>query len=233
MDDETSQPTCAPFYVKDCALAAMAVGSKAQTLAELRDRMKAISAESIYYHFWRQSIEASLAIGSFHNDFSNWAHDQLHDDVLAERLALMDPSEYRNVEDLRSDILEVIENRLDEQSSTGFYAQAHAAFHFIQSKIIVFNTPYKMESPKELVKTLPILSPSSIFYHFIDARRRNVVGQDDFSIWLSSYQNRYLPLITCLKSVDPYFIPLIQLQQKLSSILTGYFSKETDQGGQK
>lgn len=210
------------FYVKDCALASIATGSKAQTLGEFRDVIKIIPAESLYYHFWRQSIETSLVQGSFYNDFSLWAHYKLHDDVLAERLALLDPSEYEDLEKLRSDVLSVFENRLDEQEGSLIDYKAEA-FHFIQSKIVVFNTSYKMEEPKDLVKTIPVLSRSSIFYHFIDARRRGVIGSDDFSVWLLSCSGNFEPLIEQLKQIDPYFITLADLQQRLSCVVNEFF----------
>lgn len=222
MADKISHITHAPFYVKDCALAAIATGSKAQNLVELRDQIKTIPAESIYYHFWRQSIETSLVPESFCNDFSHWAHYQLHDEVLAERIAFIDPSEYVDLEKLRSDIVNVIENRLDEQNGVTLCSHAEA-FHFIRFKIIVFNTSHKMEHPKDLVKTIPVISPSSIFYHFIDARRRESIRLDDFSSWLYGYHEEFDPLIERLKQIDPYFIPLADLQQKLSSTITEYF----------
>lgn len=160
--------------------------------------------------------------GSFYNDFSHWAHYQLHDDVLAERIALIDPFEYVDLEKLRSDIVDVIENRLDEQDGSTLCSYADS-FYFIRSKIVVFNTPYKMEHPRDLVKTIPLISRSSIFYHFIDARRREIISLDDFSSWLYGYQEEFAPLIERLKQIDPYFIPLANLQQKLSSTITEYF----------
>lgn len=213
------------FYVKDCAIASLATGCKAQTLGEFRDALKVIPADSIYYHFWRQSIETSLVPGSFYNDFSLWAHYKLHDDVLAERLALLDPSEYEDLEKLRSDVLDVVENRLDEEEGLTIDYRAEA-FHFIQSKIVVFNTAYKMEEPKDLVKTIPMLSRSSIFYHFIDARRRGVVGSDDFSVWLLSCPGNFGLLIDQLKQIDPYFITLADLQQRVSYVVSEYFINE-------
>lgn len=219
------------FYVKDCALAAMATGIKAQTLGEFRDRLKMISAESIYYHFWRQSIETSLVPGAFHNDFSRWAHEHLHDDILAERLALIDPSEYVGLDKLRLTIMEVIENRLDELD-VQILSPTVEPFHFIQSKIIVFSTPYIMHHPEELVKVIPDMSRSSIFYHFIDARRRSTSALDDFSTWLGMYNGQFSLLIQSLKQIDPYFIPLEDLQQKIASAVMEYFLHETHHQGE-
>lgn len=223
MASESSEESADPFYVKDCALAAIAIGSKAQTLREFRDCLKNINADSIYYHFWRQSMEATLAPGSFYNDFSNWAHYQLHDDTLAECLALLDPSEYPDMEKLRGDMLEIIENRLDELNIIALDLHASPPFHFMRSKIVIFNTPYKMDHPRELVKTIPMISKSSVFYHFIDARRRTEAPVDDFSTWLMSYRGEFQPLVEQLKQIDPYFISLADLQKKLTLAVTKYF----------
>lgn len=215
-----------PFLVKDCALASIATGIKAQTLGEFRDQLKTIPAQSIYYHFWRQTLETTLAPGSFYNDFSHWAHYHLHDDILAERLALIDPSEYTDMEKLRSDVIEIFENRIDEQDILFcFYAEP---FHFVQSKIVVFNTSLKMEQPKDLVKTIPKMSHSSIFYHFIDSRRRDQVALDDFSSWLHEWGPDFHPLVEHFEGIDPYFIPLVDLQEKLISIVTNFFLERGD-----
>ena len=41
-----------PFIVKDCALIAIATGIRAQNLRELRDRLRDIDLNCVYYHFW-------------------------------------------------------------------------------------------------------------------------------------------------------------------------------------
>jgi hypothetical protein len=137
---------------------------------------------------------------------------------------LIDPSKYADLERLRSDIIDVVENRLEELD-VWVYNPHVEALHFIKSKIIVFNTPHKIEHPQELVKTLPLLSYSSFFYHFIDARRREPPELDDFSSWLRGYKEEYNSLIERFKQIDPYFIPLSALQQKLVAIVTEYFLK--------
>lgn len=214
----------ASFFVKDCAFATMATGLVAQTLVEFKHHLKNISPESIYFHFWRPTIETTLPPGSFYNDFSHWAHYDLHDDFLAERLALLDPTEYNDLEKLRVDMLEIVDTRIDESGSLAF--SVVKPFYFIKAKIVVFNTAYRLETPKDLVRIIPELAKSSIFYHFIDARTRLPSAQDDFSVWLQRDDNLYLPLIQELKQIDPYFISLVDLQQKLSTAVTKYFLQE-------
>jgi hypothetical protein len=43
-----------------------------------------------------------------------------------------------------------------------------------------------LEKPAELATAMLNLTTSSIFYHFIDARRRTSDGRDDFSDWLTA-----------------------------------------------
>jgi hypothetical protein len=227
MSDQKDKIAPSTFYVKDCALASIATGIKAQTLSEFSERLKTIPAESIYYHFWRGSLESSLAPGAYFNDFSLWAHYHLHDDILAERLALLDPSEYVDLEKLRSDILEVCESRMDEEDGAASLLRAEP-IHFILSKIVVFNTAFQLEHPRDLVKTLPHLSRSSIFYHMIDARRREPQRIDDFSAWMEGFGEEFRSLVECFRKVDPYFITLADLQKRILEDVNQFFLKERD-----
>jgi septum formation topological specificity factor MinE len=222
MTSQISMGTIFPFLIRDCVFATIATGHIAHTLIELRDCLKSISPRSIYHHFWREAIATRLASGAYYNDFSHWAHYDLHDDFLAERLTLLNPTEYPNLENLREDMLEIIETRIDEKGNGAFSLQA-IPFFFLESNIVIFNTTYKLENPKDLVKTLPEISKSSIFYHFIDARRRQPSRKDDFSAWLEGYGDQYNPLIACFQQIDPYFISLEDLQHKLVDVVAKYF----------
>jgi hypothetical protein len=59
-------------------------------------------------------------------------------------------------------------------------------FHFVRSQMVVFDTDGKIEEPEELVEAVPKMSVGSIFYHFIDARRRSPEMMDDFHTWVRS-----------------------------------------------
>ncbi|PSN18323.1 hypothetical protein C7271_13145 [filamentous cyanobacterium CCP5] len=202
------------FAIKDCALIAIATGRKAITLKELRDRLQTINANSIYQHFWGGLLEPRFEEREYNNDFAAWARRGLHDDVLAERLAMADPTQYEDIEALRQELLELIEERLD-QSEYLNWVLATEPFEFIRSQIVVFDTDQRLHHPEELARQLPTLSTSSIFYHFIDARRRPPKGFDDFRLWLSGFNGQYAGLEKRLAAIDPYFGTLNDLRQEL------------------
>lgn len=212
----------APFQVKDCALAAISTGINAQSLLELRDNLATIPPSCIYYHFWGGRLRTSFEYREYHNDFSFWVHHVLHDDILAERLEVLDPTDFANMEHLRSELVDIVENRLDELETVP-WVKKEERFHFVKSKIIVFQTHELIKEPYELVQVFPRLTRSSLFYHFIDSARRLPGHKDDFSTWLEGFQDKHQALIASLRKIDPYLISLALLQEKIVSIANEYF----------
>jgi hypothetical protein len=211
------------FQVKDCALVALATGRRAQTLGELRDNLGAVEPESIYHHFWGGMLRPRFDEPEFKNDFAAWARHALHDYVLSERLALVDPTLFDSLEELRAELVEVCEERLHEVDRA-VWAPRDQRFHFLTSKLVVFDTGRRLEEPAELAEVVPQLSRSSIFYHFIDARRRHADGVDDFRAWLRDRQNGYGLLCERLLEVDPFFSTLGETRDTLARIFAAWFN---------
>lgn len=206
------------FEIKDCTLAVIATGIKAQTLLDFRDRLLTIRPSCTYFHFWGGRLSTSFEYREFRNDFSHWAHQSLHDDILAERLELLDPCEYNTMEDLNNEIIEIVNDRIDEIEWIP-WAKSDEQFHFMESKIIVFQTRHKLTKPEELVTVIPKMTHSSLFYHFIDSVRRTPEKIDDFSLWLKQSPEQYKDLIEALRHIDPYYISLSDLQNKLTELM--------------
>jgi hypothetical protein len=215
-----------PFAVKDCALLAVATGRRAQNLRELRDILATIHPSSIYHHFWGGLLRPSFDDPQFNNDFAAWCHYALHDDILAERLAVTDPTDYEDLEALRHSLLEVIEERLDEIERPQ-WARLDQQFNFLRSQIVVFDTRRSLDNPEDLVHAINRMSVGSVFYHFVDARRREPVGIDDFRTWLQGFGDTYAELNANLASVDPYFINLNELRQQLMRVFENYFGRNS------
>ena len=204
-----------PFAVVDCAMLSIATGVSAQNLRELRDRLRSLPASSLYFHFWGAHLRPGFEEPEYNNDFALWAKHGLNDLGLAERLSVIDPPSFGDLEALREELVEVVEQRLYEREYIP-WAPSDREFHFIRAILVVLDTGMRIKRPEALAKALPQLSPSSLFYHFIDARRRPPEGIDDFRAWLADFGDRYQRLIERITDIDPTFITLTRLQRDLS-----------------
>lgn len=200
-----------PFAVRDCAMLSIATGVSAQNLRELRDRLRLVPASSLYYHFWGAHVRPGFDEPEYNNDFAAWAKHGLNDLALAERLSVIDPS--GDLEALRDELIEAVEQRLDERQWVP-WAPPDQEFQFIRAILVVLDTGMRLKDPRALAEALPQLSRGSLFYHFIDARRRPE-GVDDLRAWLSGFGERHAGLIDRIADIDPYFITLTGLRQEL------------------
>lgn len=211
-----------PFAVRDCTLVAIATGRRAQSLRELRDGLLAVPQESVYFHFWGRLLRPRFDDTEFHNDFATWARQCLHDPTLAERLAVIDPADFADLEALRNEAVDVIDERLDETDT--LHSRRDRQFHFRRCQTAVFDTSNRISDPGELPDALKAMSLGSIYYHIIDARRRAPVRTDDIAAWLSQFGKKYDGLCAQLGAVDPYFSSLAELREELRAVVTAYFS---------
>lgn len=212
------------FGIKDCTLAILATGRRAQTLRELRDVIRDVHVGSIYHHFWGTLLRPQFFDREYNNDFAAWCNQSLHDNTAAERLAVIDPADFSDLEDLRQELIEVIDERLDE-TEVMLFTRADQQFHFVRSVIVVFDTHKRLTEPSELVEALPLMSIGSIFYHFVDARRREPIGQDDFQAWLAGMEPEYEGLRESVAAIDPYFESLYVLRDRLTEVFNGFFGR--------
>jgi hypothetical protein len=206
-----------PFAVKDCALIVISTGQHAQNLRELREQLETIHRGCIYHHYWGGMLRPGFDEPEYMNDFAAWAWRNLHDPRLAERLALINPTHFRDIEDLRRELIEVIEERLDESELVP-WARVGQRFNFTRSQIVVFDTRYRINEPTELAEWIRRMSRSTIFYHFIDARRRTPSGNNDFSEWLSELGGNCGRVAEQLNLVDPYFTTLSEVREELAGL---------------
>lgn len=211
-------PNPQDFVVKDCALVSLATGVRAQSLPGLREGLLAAPPDSVYHHFWGGLLRARFDDPEFSNDFAVWVRHALHDLPLTERLAVIDPADFVDAEALRQEVLEVVEQRLDEIEAPA-WSPRDRQFHFLRGQLVVFDTGRRIRDPRELVELLPQLSPGSVFYHCIDARRREPPGQDDFRTWLAALDDGHEGLIARLARIDPYFVSLAELRAQYAAVI--------------
>lgn len=210
------------FVIKDCALAHIATGRRAQTLRELRDIVRDIHPGCIYHHFWGSLLQPNFTSREYNNDFATWCHNSLHDEPTAEVLSAIDPAQHADLETLRQELLDAIESRLDA-TEVILFTRSDQQFQFVRSVIVVFDTYRRLDDPVQLVAALPQMAASSVFYHFIDSRRRNPGGIDDFRHWFMGLGPKYDAVSQALAEVDPYFESLHVLRDHLAKVFADSF----------
>lgn len=203
------------FRVKDCTLIVRMGGVEpALNLREFRERLKACPPECLYHHFNETLIRPSFDYPEFRNDFAIWCSRSLRDKVLAEKLGVINPHSFGSLEELRGNLVDIIDERLDEMHYIPWVEKGDE-FRFLRAATIVFDTGLDINSPMDLITNLQNFSTSSIYYHFIEARRRTDDSSDDFSAWMKTSENPPIHLLEILSDIDFYFLNLAELRQVL------------------
>jgi hypothetical protein len=206
------------FIIQDCTLLTRTSGvPPAFNLRELRERLATCGTNVLYHHFCETPLVPCFDNPDYSNDFAVWALMHLGDRVLAERLGIINPYIYTDLEMLREQVLEVLDERLSEVYVVPS-CQPGGEFFFTEAVTVVFDTGMRISSPEKLPEAIGNMSNGSIYYHFLEARRRAPVGFDDFSAWLTGFpgQEQWCGL---LQTVDFSFFTLTELRGELVRLL--------------
>ncbi len=201
----------APFRFMDCAVVSLSLGKSAQNLRELRDRVAEAPPESLSHHFFESLLRPVFDDPEYRNDLALWASRNLRDDTLAERLGVIDPLEYDGIEALRLHVLDVIEDRLSECTQVPWAAPGRE-FYFLRSQMVVLDTGLRADRPAELAQRVPNLPTGSIFYHFVEGRRRPPLMVDDFSAWLERWGQEFDGCREKLSGIDFHLWSLTEMR---------------------
>lgn len=204
-----------PFEIKDCALLVRMSGlPPAINLRELRMRIAACSESVLFHHFCETLLRPTFDNPDYRNDFAVWAKLYLGDRVLAERLGILDPYSMNTIEDLRSVVLEILDDRLSEVSDISSVSRGDE-FYFLEAATVTFDTGDRITHPRELAAAVRGMTNGSVYYHFLEARRRLAGGKDDFSVWLQEEPEKNRKFIDALASIDFYFYSLAELRRQI------------------
>lgn len=191
-----------PFGFVACLELREFVGLRAENERQLADLIDEVSLDSIYYHTHGFFLRHKFVAGAYPNDFATWAAIQVRDRVLGERLAMVDPAHFPNLQALREELVSVIDDHLRGlQTVPG--ALLAEPFEFIQSRIVEIPTGIQVHTLQELRDALLDVDVSAIYFHLVEARMRLGRGQNDFAAWLEDGLG--LPALAArVRAVDPY-----------------------------
>lgn len=218
----------APFQIKDCALIVRVCDIlPAMNLREMRERISRCPPDSLYHHYYEAVLRPSFDDPEYHNDFALWAARGLHDFILAERLEMVYPYAFADIELLRGELLDIIGDRLSETYYVP-WALNDKAFYFQSATTVIFKTNHTIDQPEQLCDAISQMTTGSLYYHFWEARRRTPDRTDDFSEWLMDWDDlRRADIIESLSGIDFYFMSLKELQATLCETLEKISGRKT------
>jgi len=205
------------FVQQGCALVTMSTGLRAQNLKELRQGISLVAEQCLHYHFWSRLLRPQFGEADFTNDFAAWVAQDVGDLETAERLDALNPSLFPDLEALREAVLSVLDERVTRGDFLS-WARSRSDFFFVKAQMLVFDTGSEARSPRELGEQIARSHGGSVFYHFVDARRRTPDRRDDYSTWLAS---RGVPeeALRPLARLDPYLFTLRELRDRLAELI--------------
>jgi hypothetical protein len=142
---------------------------------------------------------------------------QVGDQVLAERLAVVNPFEFASLETLREELITTIHDHLMRRSSVP-RVEFGEAFYFQQSHIVEVPLVRDIRTLPDFRNGLAAVDASAIYYHMVEARARLGRRAGDFAEWLRSSLD--LPVLAeQIERIDAYMTSLERVRARVLSLL--------------
>lgn len=161
------------------------LGKRAMDEHRLLELIEEAPADSIYYHTHSYYLRHAYTQQLYANDFANWIVLYAQDRVLGERLGMLDPFDFSDIEQLRSEILRIMVDHLNH-SSVIVRCVVNEPFEFIRSHVIEIPLGLEAWTLGEFRDALADVEVGAVYNHVCQARMRKKAQMADFSYWLSS-----------------------------------------------
>jgi hypothetical protein len=213
----------APFYFNSAAHLLRISRDKANNLQEMLEAVRTCNDSCIFQHTFQTLEEHHFIREGFSNDFSHWAFSACNEVGLAEKLAALDVREFTSIASLRERLVHIIEDYLQKNPRAGT-RPAMEPFYLMASELVVVPTPYVARNLEEFADGLRKVSIHGIYYHFIDARLRLKLNNNDFSVWLEQELDMG-PAADRLNRIDIYTSTLEGVRRNILRIIEGEMAR--------
>jgi hypothetical protein len=210
-------PTPAPFQFIGCVEVRQALDHRARDERELLDRLEDVPAGSVFYHTHGYFLRHRPVTTAYGNDFAAWVAGHVRDQVLAERLAVINPFEIASLEDLREELMSAVHDHL-LRLSTVPRVEFGDVFHFQQSHIVEVPLGTPVTTLVEFRAGLSEVDASAIYFHMVEARSRLGRRSGDFAEWIRD--SLAMPaLADRIERIDAYMTNLERVRARVLALL--------------
>lgn len=186
------------FEFKQCVSILKSTGKKDKSLRELRNVIAVVSDESIFHHTYQYFLKGHFF--EYTNDFAQWAGESLEERALSEHLSNIDPYAFKTIDELRQELLNVIDSYLKNFPEPR-EAMPGDEFYFNETITLTFPAGIRVRNLAEFLIAIKYIDAAAIYYHFYEARVR--LGVDDFSMWIEESLGKNEPAEK-IRAIDPF-----------------------------
>ena len=206
-----------PFIFIGCVELRETLDFRADDERELLERLEEIPAGSVFYHTHGYFLRHRPVTTAYGNDFAAWVATHVRDQVLAERLAVINPFECSSLEDLREELVSIISDHVLHLSTVP-RVEFGDPFFFQQSHIVEVELGAPATTLAEFRMGLAEVDSSAIYYHMVEARARLGRRSGDFAEWTRSSLG--LPdLAERIERIDAYMTSLERVRARVLSLV--------------
>ena len=173
-----------PFRFSSCIELREVLGKRAMDEHRLLELIEEVPADSIYYHTHSYFLRHAYTQQLYSNDFATWVVLYAQDRLLGERLGVLDPFDFSDIEQLRDEILRIMADHLNH--STVPRCVVSEPFEFIRSHIFEIPLGLETKTLSEFHDALAEVEVGAVYNHVCEARMRKRPLSVDFARWLSS-----------------------------------------------
>ena len=213
-----------PFTFIGCVELRQGLDRRAQDERELMDLLEEVPAGSVFYHTHGYFLRHRPLTTAYGNDFATWVAVQVRDQVLAERLAIVNPFEFRTLEELRDELVTTVHDHLTHLSSVP-RVEFGEPFYFQQSHIVEVPLGTGATTLAEFRDGLAEVDSSAIYFHMVEARARLGRRSGDFAEWILTSIG--LPqLAERIERIDAYMTSLERVRARVLSLVDQVLEEE-------
>jgi hypothetical protein len=218
-----------PFRFVSCMELREVLGKRAMDEHRLLELIEEVPADSIYYHTHSYFLRHAYTQQLYSNDFASWVVLYAQDRVLGERLGVLDPFAFGDIEQLRDEILRIMADHLNHSTASSRCVVSEP-FEFIRSHIIEVPLDLETRTLNEFYDALANVEVGAVYNHVCEARMRKRQLSVDFARWLSSEEGLGLQeLALRVEQVGRLGLNLEGMRNKILRLCVGELARQRDQ----
>lgn len=206
-----------PFQFVGCVELRQSLDRRALDERELMDRLEEVPSGSVFYHTHGYFLRHRPLTTAYGNDFAAWVAVHVRDQALAERLAVVNPFDFANLEDLREELVSTVHDHLVRLSAVP-RVEFGEPFYFQQSHIVEVGLGPPVATLAEFRAALAEVDSSAIYVHMVEARARLGRRSGDFAEWIRT-SLELGTLADQIERIDTYMTSLERVRARILSLV--------------